>query len=34
LTLLLTPAMLLLPGVVSKKLGFKVVEQQFEDDAA
>ena len=34
LTLLLTPAMLLLPGVISKKLGFKVAEHQFEDDPA
>jgi multidrug efflux pump len=34
LTLLLTPAMLLLPGIISKRLGFRVVEHQFEDEAA
>jgi multidrug efflux pump len=34
LTLLLTPAMLLLPGIISKRLGFRVAEHQFEDDAA
>jgi multidrug efflux pump len=34
LTLLLTPAMLLLPGILAKYLGFKVVESQFEHDGA
>ena len=34
LTLLLTPAMLLLPEIVSKWLGFRVADHQFEDDPA
>ena len=34
LTLLLTPAMLLLPGTVSKRLGFRVADHQFEDEGA
>jgi len=34
LTLLLTPAMLLLPGILAKHLGFKVIESQFEHDGA
>jgi multidrug efflux pump len=34
LTLLLTPAMLLLPGILAKYLGFKVVESQFEHDGS
>jgi multidrug efflux pump len=34
LTLLLTPAMLLLPGIISKRLGFRVADHQFEDEAA
>ena len=34
LTLLLTPAMLLLPGILAKYLGFKVIESQFEHDGA
>ena len=33
LTLLLTPAMLLLPEIISKRLGFRVADHQFEDDA-
>jgi multidrug efflux pump len=33
LTLLLTPAMLLIPGIVSKRLGFRVADHQFEDEA-
>jgi len=33
LTLLLTPAMLLLPGIFSKRFGFRVAEHQFEDEA-
>jgi multidrug efflux pump len=33
LTLLLTPAMLLLPEIMSKRLGFRVADHQFEDDA-
>lgn len=32
LTLLLTPAMLLLPEIISKWLGFRVADHQFEDD--
>lgn len=31
LTLLLTPAMLLLPGIISRRLGFRVADHQFED---
>ncbi|MDA8664320.1 efflux RND transporter permease subunit, partial [Porticoccaceae bacterium] len=34
LTLLLTPAMLLLPEIISKWLGFRVADHQFEDDPA
>ncbi len=34
LTLLLTPAMLLLPEVISKRVGVRVASHQFEDDAA
>ena len=34
LTLLLTPAMLLLPGIIAKRLGFKVAEHQFKDEMA
>ena len=33
LTLLLTPAMLLIPEMLSKRLGFRVADHQFEDDA-
>ena len=32
LTLLLTPAMLLIPEMLSKRLGFRVANHQFEDD--
>ena len=32
LTLLLTPAMLLLPEIISKRLGMRVADHQFEDD--
>lgn len=32
LTLLLTPAMLLIPDKLSKRLGFRVADHQFEDD--
>ena len=32
LTLLLTPAMLLLPEIISKRLGMRVADRQFEDD--
>jgi len=31
LTLLLTPAMLLLPEIISKRFGFRVAEHRFED---
>lgn len=34
LTLLLTPAMLLLPEILSKRLGFRVATYQFDDDGA
>jgi len=34
LTLLLTPAMLLLPGIIAKRFGFKVAEHQFKDEMA
>ena len=34
LTLLLTPAMLLLPEILSKRLGFRVAAYQFDDDGA
>ena len=34
LTLLLTPAMLLLPGIISQRLGFRVADHQFEDGGA
>lgn len=34
LTLLLTPAMLLLPGIISRRLGFRVADHQFEDGGA
>ena len=34
LTLLLTPAMLLLPGIISKRFGFRVAEHQFADEEA
>ena len=33
LTLLLTPAMLLIPDIISKRLGFRVADHQFEDEA-
>jgi len=33
LTLLLTPAMLLIPGIISKRFGFRVADHQFEDEA-
>jgi len=32
LTLLLTPAMLLIPEKLSKRLGFRVADHQFGDD--
>ena len=34
LTLLLTPAMLLLPGIISKRFGFRVADHQFADEEA
>ena len=34
LTLLLTPAMLLIPDIISKRLGFRVADHQFEDEAS
>jgi multidrug efflux pump len=34
LTLLLTPAMLLLPEILSKRLGFRVAAYQFDEDGA
>ena len=34
LTLLLTPAMLLLPEIISKRFGVRVAEHQYEDEAA
>ena len=34
LTLLLTPAMLLIPDIISKRLGFRVADHQFEDGAS
>ncbi|MDB2554813.1 efflux RND transporter permease subunit [Porticoccaceae bacterium] len=34
LTLLLTPAMLLLPGIISKRFGFRVANHQFADEEA
>jgi multidrug efflux pump len=34
LTLLLTPAMLLLPEILSKRLGFRIAAYQFDDDGA
>jgi multidrug efflux pump len=34
LTLLLTPAMLLLPGIISRRLGFRGADHQFEDGGA
>ena len=34
LTLLLTPAMLLLPGIISKRFGFRVADHQFPDEEA
>jgi len=34
LTLLLTPAMLLIPGIVSKRFGFRIADHQFEDEAS
>ena len=33
LTLLLTPAMLLIPDIISKRVGFRVADHQFEDEA-
>ena len=33
LTLLLTPAMLLVPEIVSKRLGFRIAGHQFSDNA-
>jgi hypothetical protein len=30
---LLTPAMLLIPDIISKRLGFRVADHQFEDEA-
>jgi multidrug efflux pump len=33
LTLLLTPAMLLIPGIISKRFGFRVADHQFDDEA-
>ena len=34
LTLLLTPAMLLIPDIISKRLGFRIADHQFEDEAS
>ena len=34
LTLLLTPAMLLIPDIISKCLGFRIADHQFEDEAS
>jgi len=34
LTLLLTPAMLLMPDIISKRLGFRIADHQFEDEAS
>jgi len=34
LTLLLTPAMLLLPEMISRRIGVRVASYQFEDDSA
>ena len=34
LTLFLTPAMLLIPGILSKRFGFRVADHQFEDEAS
>jgi multidrug efflux pump len=34
MTLLLTPALLVLPGVIARRLGIKVVERQYNDAAS